>query len=439
MDYTLPIVFLTVGLLLGGLSASLLFRTKAAILTERLEQQRKTAESQLALLNNARQELSNAFKALSAEVLESSNRSFLQLAETKLGKFHEQAQWDLEKRQQAISEMVKPVSESLQKVDSRIHEIEKARIGAYESLAQQVRSLLETENQLRSETSNLVKALRAPVVRGRWGEIQLRRVVEMAGMLNHCDFREQQSAETDDGRLRPDLLVRLPANKNIVVDAKTPLSAYLEAIEAQDDETRKAKLKDHARQIRDRITSLSRKAYWDQFQPAPEFVILFLPGETFFSAALEQDPALIEAGVQQRVILATPTTLIALLRTVAYGWRQERLAQNAQEISNLGRDLYKRIVQMVDHWARLGKSLGSAIQAYNEAVGSLESRVLVKARKFKELEATSTDLQIEPLIPVDHMPRSVQIPELSPSAEDNAGDAQEEAAAVGMKSELPSI
>src|SRR2546428_2416931 len=238
MDYTLPILFLVVGLLLGGLSASLYFRTKVAVLTERLEQQRKTAENQLSLLNNARQELSNAFKALSAEALEISNRSFLQLAETKLGRFQEQAQWDLEKRQQAISELVKPVNESLQKVDSRIQEIEKARIGAYESLAQQVRSLLETENQLRSETSNLVRALRAPVVRGRWGEIQLRRVVEMAGMLHHCDFREQQSAETDDGRLRPDLLVRLPANKNIVVDAKTPLSAYLEAIEAQDDETR---------------------------------------------------------------------------------------------------------------------------------------------------------------------------------------------------------
>ncbi|HEV8131131.1 MAG TPA: DNA recombination protein RmuC [Acidobacteriota bacterium] len=440
MDYSFAILFLVVGLVVGSLLASLWFRATIATLTERLGQERKAAQEKLSLLNSARQELSDAFKALSAEALESTSQSFLHLAETKLGKFQEKAQWDLEKRQQAIQELIKPVSESLQKVDSRIHEIEKARIGAYESLGQQVRSLLETENQLRSETSNLVKALRAPVVRGRWGEIQLRRVVEMAGMINHCDFREQETVTTEDGKLRPDLLVLLPGNKNIVVDAKTPLSAYLEAIEAEDEEIRIARLKDHARQIRDRISALSRKAYWDQFQTAPEFVVLFLPGETFFSAALEQDPSLIEAGVAQRVILATPTTLIALLRTVAYGWRQEKLAQNAQEISDLGRDLYKRIADMISYWVRLGKSLGSAIEAYNSAVGSLESRVLVKARKFKELQATSGGLEIEPLVPIDHVPRAIQIPELTPASENNESEpSEEEAAALRLNPKISSL
>ena len=386
-------------------------------LTETIQQQQNQLREKLALLDDAKQKLTDAFKALASDALKSSNQSFLELAKENLEKFQETAKGDLEKRQQAINELVKPVKESLEKVDTKIQQLEKAREGAYQGLREQVTSLLESQKELRSETSNLVKALRRPQVRGRWGEIQLKRVVEMAGMLDHCDFFEQQSTDTEEGRLRPDLLVRLPANKNIVVDSKAPLYAYLDAIEAPDEETRTEKLRDHARQVRDHILALGKKSYFAQFDPAPEFVVLFLPGEVFFSAALEFDPGLIEMGVEQNVIIATPTTLISLLRAVAYGWRQEQIAENAKEISNLGQEIYKRLSDMGKHMAKLGKNLHNANEAYNSAVGTLESRVLVSARRFKELGSTSVGSEIEELVPVETTPRQLQAPEMLESDE----------------------
>jgi len=400
--------------------------TKATELATTLEQERKQAEEKLAVINEAQRKLSDAFKALASEALKSNNQSFLQLAKENLEKFQETAKGDLDKRQQAINELVKPVKESLEKVDTKIQQLEKAREGAYEGLKEQVKSLVDSQKELRSETSNLVRALRRPQVRGRWGEIQLKRVVEMAGMLDHCDFYEQQSTDTEEGRLRPDLLVRLPGNKNIVVDSKAPLAAYLDAIEAPDEETRTERLKDHARQVKDHIVALGKKSYFAQFDPAPEFVVLFLPGEVFFSAALEYDPSLIEMGVEQNVIIATPTTLISLLRAVSYGWRQEQIAQNAKEISDLGQELYKRLADMGKHMARLGKNLDNANEAYNRAVGTLESRVLVSARRFKELGSTSVGSEIEELTPVETTPRQLQALEIvQPTIEHQPSSEQE--------------
>ncbi len=387
-------------------------RERNAELRVILQRTEKEGQDKLSLLESVQKQWEDKFKVISSEALTLTNKSFLDLANATLEKFQENAKTDLSHRQEAIAELVKPVTESLQTVDQKIIELEKSRMSAYAVLKHQVNELLSSQKQLKTETSNLVNALKTPSVRGRWGEIQLRRVVEMAGMVNFCDFEEQVSTTEKEVRQRPDLIINLPGEKKIIVDAKAPLAAYLESLEAKDEDSRKEKLQDHARQVRSHIKSLAKRSYYEQFEPAPEFVVLFLPGETFFSAALEQDPSLIEAGVEDRIILATPTTLIALLRAVAYGWRHEQLAQNAKEISELGRELHKRLSDMGDHFSRLGRNLGNAIQSYNQAMGSFEHRVLASARKFKDLGSVSQASEIPSLEALDSSPRELQSPEL---------------------------
>jgi DNA recombination protein RmuC len=370
-------------------------RERGAELATRLEEERRQSEEKLRLVNEARAALEASFKSLSADALQSNNQSFLQLARASLAEFQQAAKGDLEKRQVAIDQLVAPVKASLEKVDEKIHALEKARENAYGEMRQQFAQMAQVQEQLRAETSNLVKALRQPHVRGRWGEVQLRRVVEMAGMLEHVDFVEQETAQTDEGqRLRPDLVVRLPGNRQIVVDSKAPISAYLDAHEAQSEEVRKAKIREHAQLVRTHLQALSRKNYWEQFEPTPEFVVMFIPGEAFCSAALESDPELLDSAFGQNVIIASPASLMALLKAAAYGWRQESIQENARAISQLGQELHSRLGSMAEHLERLGRNLESATGAYNSTIGSLESRVLVSARKFKELGATSQEAEI---------------------------------------------
>lgn len=376
------------------------------------EENQKAANEKLQLLQDAKTQLEESFKSLSAQALQSNNQSFLTLAKSQLEKFQETAQKDLSGRQDKIHEIIKPVKESLERMDQKMEDIEKSRSLSERSLQNQLTHMMETHKELRSETSSLVSALRSPQTRGRWGEMQLKRVVEMAGMLEYCDFQTQQHHSAEGYNFRPDLVVQLPGSKKIVVDAKTPLNSYLEALEAEDPQLKKTKFLEHARHIRKHIDELSRKAYWNQFSSSPEFVVLFLPGESFFGAALEQDPSLLEFGADQNVIVATPTTLISLLRTVAYGWQQERLAENVKNIGNLGQELYKRLSDMTQHLSRLGKSLGQSVEAYNRTIGTIENRVLVSARKMNEVNLIGNNKELEKLDPLDHSPREPQAAEL---------------------------
>jgi DNA recombination protein RmuC len=427
------LLVLTLGLGIGALGVVigwLAARPAQTRLRTELEKDRAVHAERLSAYADAEMKLRTTFQALSAEALKTNNRAFLDLAETRLREARTEARVDIDARKQAIENLLGPMAKTLDQVNREIVDAERRRVESGAALMERLASLGTAGEDLRSETARLVDALKRPGVRGRWGELQLKRVVELAGMIEHCDFEEQQTLPADERRIRPDVVVRLPGGKHVVIDAKVPLDAYLKALDAQDEAGRQLLLADHARQVRVHLTQLSSKAYAAHVRPSPDFVVMFLPGEMFFSAALEQDPALIEFGVNldQHVILASPTTLIALLRAVAYGWQQQAMEENARKISDLGRNLYESIRSLGGHFDTLGARLKSSLDAYNQAVGSLEGNVLVKARKFKELQAANGGEEIKTLEPVDRVPRMLQAPELTgglPFAADDGVEAAE--------------
>ncbi len=386
-------------------------RQEQARLAAELDAERRTAAGKLALLQDAEAKLRDAFASLSSEALRQNNDSFLALARTSLSEFQQTARADLDGRHKAIEDLVQPLKLSLTQVDAKLQQVEQTRAGSHAALAEQLRSLGLAQQTLQTETGRLVQALRSPNVRGQWGELQLRRVVEAAGMLEYCDFDLKESVATADGRLTPDMIVRLPGGRNVVVDAKVPSSAYLDAVEAEGDAAKNARMRDHARQVRDHIVRLGNKTYWAHFQPAPDLVIMFVPGEMLLSAALQSDPGLLEFSLGRGVMLASPLTLMGLLRAVAFGWQQEKIAKNAQEISDLGRQLYDRIRVMAVHFEDVARGLSRSVESYNRAIGSLESRVLVTARRLKDKGVTAPD-ELPELATIDHTPRPLGAPEL---------------------------
>lgn len=372
-----------------------------------LAHHREVVPEKLALLSSAQEQLRAAFDSLAGQTLRMTTEEFLKLADQKLSNVQNTALGEIHKRQQAFDELIRPIRDTLTQVDQKLGESERGRVESAAAISTLLREVGQQQDRLRGETSNLVRALRAPAVRGRWGEVQLRRVCELAGLLEQCDFEEQPTTLFDGVRQRPDLIVRLPGGRIVVVDAKVPLEAYLLALEAQDDETRQARLADHARQVREHVAKLGAKSYWESFQPSPEFVVMFLGAEAIYHAALQEDPALIEFAARHRVLLAGPMSLIGQLLVVAQGWRHEQMAQNAQEINRLGRELYERVSKMTEHLDTLRTRLDSTVRAFNDTVGSYETRVLVTARKFKALGATTAD-DIEPQQAIDTVPRVLQ-------------------------------
>jgi DNA recombination protein RmuC len=382
-----------------------------AALAASLEAERRSAADKIALLKDAENQLRDAFAALSADALKQNTESFLHLARTSLGEYQKAATMDLDGRHKAIETLVQPLRESLRNVDTKLGEVERGRATTHAHLSEQLRSLGQAQQVLHTETGRLVRALRSPNVRGQWGELQLRRVLEGAGLVEGTHFDLKDSTRAEDGRLTPDAIVRLPGGKNVVVDAKVALSAYLDAMECEDDAARDAKLKDHARQVKDHVHRLGNKSYWAHFQPAPDIVVMFVPGEALLSAAMQHDSALLEFSMNKGVMLASPLSLIALLRAVSYGWQQETIAKNAQEISELGRNLYDRIAKLAEHFENVGRNLARAVQAYNGAVGTLETRVLVTARRLKDKGVTASE-EFRDVETIDQTPRLLGAPEL---------------------------
>ena len=417
---------LAAGLLLGGLIVWLVFRSRQQRQRETLQTLGDRIKGQDALqverdsaFETATSRLASAFSDLANKSLKSNSENFLRLAEQNLGAQQERAKRELGKREQAVENLVKPIKDALQQSQAQIVALEKSRSEAYGGIKTQLETMQINQKSLTQETHNLVNALRRPEVRGRWGEITLRRLVELAGMVEHCDFQEQVHTTSDGKTIRPDMIVRMPDHRELVVDVKTPLDAYLEAIEASDDAQHKLGLERHARNVRDHIRKLASKTYWEQFSKSPEFVILFIPGDQFLSAALNEDPDLIEYALSQQIILATPTSFVALLKAVAYGWRQLALADNAEEIRRLAEDLYGRLTTFAGHMNKVGKQLASSVENYNRAVGSLERKVLPGARKFVEL-GIRPKKEIEQVEPLESLPRTMVEP--GKDSDDDTGD-----------------
>ena len=410
----LALIAIAIAALLGSLITYIFLQRKLSHLREensslstRLEVEQENNQEKIQSLEKSRLQLSETFSALSNQALKNNNEQFLKLASENLKQFQSQAVNEFDKKEKAIENLLNPIKETLSKTEQQIHNIEKERKESYGALHKHLETMAHTQSSLQDETRKLVNALRRPEVRGQWGEMTLKRLAELAGMVEHCDFFEQEQVRTDEGALRPDMIVRMPDGREIVVDVKTPLDAYISAIEAVDDSERQIHLKRHTQNVKQRINELADKAYWDQFKNAPDFVVLFIPGDQFLSAALDQEPAILENALSRQVILATPTSFVALLRAVGYGWRQEQLAENAEHIKTVGEELFGRLQTFTEHLQKLGKSLDNGMKHYNSAVGSFDSRVLPSARKFNEM-GISTDKKIKQPSQVETAVRQIE-------------------------------